>query len=88
MNSTINITLIWIAPKWWSRYERGKFVGSHTVFKQIWRKPTTGEIRIYSHQRGWPLDGVSVSVNGAPSVKVHRRGRFGRLHISETRVIK
>ena len=82
MNATINISLRWLPARWWSRYKRGKLIGSHSVIKQIWLKPTTGEIRIYSHERGWPLDGVSVSVNGATVVKVHRRGRFGKLHIS------
>ena len=84
MIKTISISLKWSPRKWWSRYERGKLLSlmPHREVKQILRKPTTGEIRVHSHERGWPLHGTAVIVNGETAIKVYKRGRFGRLHIS------
>ena len=82
MNKTISISLRWLPSRWWSKYERGVLSTPHKEVKQIWRKPSTGEIRVYSHDKGNPLHGASVSVNGDPAIKVYKRGRFGRLHIS------
>ena len=83
MEPTLEITCKWRSI-WYSRYLRGvEIVDSENAVRNVYRHRDSGQIRVYSRERGYPLDGRIVSVNGKESIPVEARGRWGRLHIEK-----
>ena len=64
-------------PKWLSWYERGSITLSPAGVKRIYRRKSTGLIRIYATIN---LHNTTILVNDKP-IRVESRGRWGKLYL-------
>ena len=89
MNNSINLTLsVSWHKRWFSRYLGGHITslsapagqGRPPTIKGIYKHSRTGQVRIYTHDRGWPLTDATISINGQDEQTILGVGRWGRLH--------
>ena len=84
----INLTISWY-NRWFSKYLGGRITSVSApagqskppAIKAIYKHAQTGQVRIYTHDKGWPVDGATIAINGLPAHSIRRAGRLGRLHI-------
>ena len=78
----MELEVIW-KPRWYrfSRYAKAEIVsGNDGSIATLYKHKRTGVHRLYTHNKGWPLDGKTISINGE-TVLFRRAGYYGKLHI-------
>ena len=81
MTKNFSLDLTWVRPPWWrvwNRYEHGVIRGENHGVDGIYRNAKTGQVRLYTDL---DREGAVLTVNGAPPVRMERRGRFGKLYL-------
>ena len=79
MGIVLNLSVVEWRKRWMSQWMGGHGI-AHTSIKAVYKHARTGQVRIYSVEKGWPLDGEMIAINGQVARLIRGAGRFGRLH--------